>query len=96
MNYINKIIILIVFILATSCSNQESTYSKSKFVVNGHCDMCKNSMEKPLTKDVGVLDRNWDVDSKIMSITYDSLKISLQEIKTLIKETGYTTEEISE
>ncbi len=89
----STVIVLLSSLVIYSCS-ETSTNKTVSIKVNGVCSMCKETMEKPLTKDVGVISRNWNVDSKIMEITYDTTAITLREIESLIAQTGYKTEHI--
>ena len=62
--------------------------SNSTFKVWGNCDMCKETIEASLKVD-GVNKADWNVDSKIMSIEFDSAKISLDQIQKNIAAVGY-------
>ena len=50
--------------------------------------MCKQTIEKSLKKE-GIQKANWDIDAKIMTITYDTSKVSLQSIQQAIADAGY-------
>src|SRR3569832_1607419 len=90
-------------VIIISCNNnpetatQSSTTQDSKgiatstFKVWGNCEMCKETIEKSLEVE-GVVKANWDVDSKIMTVHYDSQKVSLDEIQKNISLAGYDNE----
>ena len=40
----------------------------------GNCGMCKATIEKSLKKKDGVLSKNWNKETKILVVTYDSGK----------------------
>lgn len=101
---INKII-AITFIIVTisSCSEKvesEKTESKteivdgisnSSFKVWGNCDMCKETIETSLKVD-GISKADWNVDSKILTVSYDATKITLDQIQKNIASVGYDNE----
>ena len=62
--------------------------AESKFTVWGNCGMCKQTIEKSLKKE-GIQKADWDIDAKIMTITYDTSKVSLQTIQQAIADAGY-------
>lgn len=64
--------------------------STSTFKVWGNCGMCKETIEATLSAD-GIKDKNWDSETKVMKISYDSSKISLDEIQKRIAAVGYDT-----
>jgi copper chaperone CopZ len=53
--------------------------------------MCKETIEGSL-KVAGISKADWNVDSKIMTVAYDSSKISLDQIQKSIAAVGYDTE----
>jgi len=63
----------------------------STFKVWGNCEMCKETIEGSL-KVAGISKADWNVDSKIMTVTYDSTKITLDQIEKNIAGVGYDTE----
>jgi len=63
----------------------------STFKVWGNCEMCKETIEGSL-KVAGISKADWNVDSKIMTVTYDSTKITLDQIQKNIAGVGYDTE----
>lgn len=66
----------------------------SQFTVWGNCEMCKETIEKSVDT-IGVKSARWDVDKKLMTISYDTSKINLQTIQQLIASSGYDNVAIS-
>ena len=59
--------------------------------IYGNCDMCKSTIEKSgNVKNVAMV--NWEKDSKMATITYDSKKTNGQEILKRIANAGYDSE----
>ena len=50
--------------------------------------MCEETIEGSLKVD-GVSDADWDKDSKLIKVSFDSTKISLDQIQKKIAEVGY-------
>lgn len=61
---------------------------KSSFKVWGNCDMCKETIEGSLKAD-GVTAADWNTETKIISVSYDSTKINLDAIEKNIASVGY-------
>ena len=75
--------ILSVFVFA-----QEKT---DTFKVYGNCGMCKKRIEKA-AKTEAVSSAVWNVETKIMTITYDAAKVSTDDIQKKIAAVGHDTE----
>jgi len=97
----NIIAITFVALIATACGNKtENAINKtetqngvtvSTFKVWGNCEMCKETIEGSLNVN-GISKADWNVDSKIMTVTYDNSKISLDQIQKNIATAGYDNE----
>lgn len=82
-----------------SCGNKEADLSvktepvagstvKSAFRVWGNCEMCKETIEGSLQVD-GVTEANWNVESKVLSVTYDTTRIDLDQVEKNVAAAGY-------
>jgi copper chaperone CopZ len=93
-----------LLVVLTSCSNNkvetENTetvteavdgVTTSTFKVWGNCEMCKETIESSLKVD-GITKADWNVDSKIMTVSYDEKKITLDQIQKNIASVGYDNE----
>lgn len=60
----------------------------SSFHVWGNCGMCKKTIEGSL-KVAGVKSANWNVDTKKMTVVYDTALIQLPAIQADIAAVGY-------
>ena len=76
---------------AFTINKQKSTETTSTFKVWGNCDMCKSKIEKSV-KVKGVSKANWNDETKMMTITYSSAEITLDQIQKDIAAVGYDTE----
>lgn len=63
----------------------------STFTVDGVCEMCEERIEKA-AKIRGVSSAEWDVDSHVLTLIYDSSKVSLSAVHKAIAKVGHDTE----
>lgn len=74
-------------------SAQNASKNKTvEFKVTGNCGMCKKTIEASLKNKPGVISGVWNKDSKMMKVTYDSSKITEEQIHQNIAGVGYDTE----
>ncbi len=84
-----KHLCLFVILLLGICSCQTAKPEKTEtFKVWGNCDKCKKTIETASSVD-GVIEKNWDVESKLMTVKFDTTKINLNTIEELIAKAGY-------
>lgn len=91
----SKLIIALIMIIAVFTSfqtNAQSIKSQTEsFKVWGNCGMCKKTIENSL-KISGVSKAEWNKETKMMTVTYNSKKITLAQIHKNIASVGYDTE----
>ncbi len=63
-----------------------------KFTVYGNCGMCKRTIEGALTDVKGISSGEWNIDTDVMTVSYDEAIISLDDIKQKIADVGYDTD----
>ena len=83
--------------LATSTRNMEVVHGNHKtetFKVYGNCGMCEKTIEASLKNVKGIEKADWNKETKMMEVTFDSEVISLKEIKQKIADVGYDTDEV--
>jgi mercuric ion binding protein len=86
--------LLFVAVLAFTSMSVFAQTKTDSFKVYGNCGMCKNRIEKALKLD-GVTSAAWDVDTKIIAVTYDSAKITNDDIQKKIAAVGHDTDKYS-
>ncbi len=59
--------------------------------VSGECGMCKNRIQKAL-KIEGVSSAVWDTETKLLIVTYNSKKITNEQIQKKVAAVGHDTE----
>ncbi|KAB1157592.1 heavy-metal-associated domain-containing protein [Flavobacterium luteum] len=91
--------ILFVFAITQKTSAQISTdkaergIKTEKIQVSGSCDMDKHRIEKASRSVSGVKSAVWDLDSKILTVKYDSYKKNTMDlVQQKVAEKGNDTE----
>ncbi len=80
---------IIISILGITACNTVSTSEKTvSFKVWGNCEKCKKTIESSCSID-GVKEKEWNVESKLMTVKFDTTKISLDQLEQLIAKSGY-------
>ena len=95
MKSLKKIMIAAVVLLSTVAVNAQIKNQKTVNVkIAGNCGMCKKNIETAGNlKKVALVE--WNVDSKMAKLTYDSTKTNPDEILKRIAEAGYDSEKFS-
>ena len=82
-----KILLLLLIIPLFSYSQNKNL--NETFQVNGNCEMCKKRIEKATLSLNGVKYSNWNKTSSNLSIIFNNKKITIDEIKNKIAESGH-------
>jgi copper chaperone CopZ len=59
--------------------------------VNGNCESCKARIEKA-AKAAGAIKADWNVETKLMEVSFDPAKTSTEKIQQKIASVGHDTE----
>lgn len=87
--------VFILFYMQILAQEREQPAAKDtsvSFKVYGVCEQCKQRIEAAL-KVKGIASAGWDVDTKILALTYDPARISLDKIHKKIIAAGHDTHE---
>lgn len=91
-NSISKIMIVITLFLSFTQSNAQIKNSKTETIkIYGNCGMCQTKIENAgsIKKTAKV---NWNVDTKMATLTYDATKTNQDEILKQIVLAGYDSD----
>ncbi|MDB5249738.1 MAG: heavy-metal-associated protein [Segetibacter sp.] len=89
-----KLPVFLAFFLAISFSvsaQDKQTDKKETVKVYGNCEMCQSRIEKA-AKGAGASSAKWDVDSKVLTVSFNPAKGSLAKIEKSVAGSGYDTE----
>ena len=90
--YITMMILVFTSIISYSQSkNTLSTDTSITFKVYGACIQCKNRIEAAV-KEKGVKNASWNIESKILTLTYNPSQSSLEKIQNRIISAGHDLE----
>lgn len=70
----------------------EANLEHAMFKVSGNCEMCKERIEKAAWSLGGVNSASWDVDTKMLHVSYNSDKVNEMAIHKEIARAGHDTE----
>lgn len=70
-------------------------YAIAKIKTSAVCDMCKETLEKTMAYEKGVKESDLDVSSKILTVTFDTTKTSLANIRMAIAKVGYDADHVA-
>lgn len=90
-SYKKLLIATTILVSFTSCEAQIKNTKTETVKIYGNCEMCEKTIEKAgnLNKIAKV---DWDTDTKIAILTYDSLKTNTNEILKRIALAGYDSD----
>jgi len=78
-----------------ACGEQESTpedLSELSFKVYGNCGMCENTIESSVNGINGVESADWDINSKMLTVSYHTETMNADDIKQKVASVGYDTD----
>lgn len=90
--HIFRYLFVFIFIAVGTAVNAQNTTITESFKVSGNCAMCKKRIETA-GKDAGAKSIDWDVQSGMAKVSFDSSKTSLDKIKQGISAAGHDTKE---
>lgn len=87
--------LLLVSAVGVNLSAQTSVEAPGKhktetIMVSGNCDMCKARIEKAV-KETGANSAEWSIKTKLLTLTFDPAKTSLDVIGKKIASVGHDT-----
>ena len=86
-----KILLLSLFLVSIFTIAKAQGDSTAHFKVFGNCESCKARIEKA-AKAAGASKADWNVDSKMMEVSFDAAKTSSDKIQQKIASVGHDTE----
>jgi len=75
--------------------NMTVNMESASFKVFGNCEMCKNRIEKAAHSLEGVNKAEWNIETKILNISYDGESVNLNQVHKTIAAIGHDTEQES-
>jgi len=91
MKQLKFLLSLFALISFTGCSAAIKNAKTESFKVVGNCDMCKKTIETAANKK-GFSEADWNKDTKVLTLTYDTQKTTSDEVLKRIAYAGYDNE----
>ncbi len=83
--------ILFVCIFLVTCTSIFAQEKTDSCTVYGNCGMCKSRIEKAV-KSEGASTATWNKDTKMLTVTYDVSKTSMEAIQKKVASVGHDTD----
>jgi periplasmic mercuric ion binding protein len=77
----------------SACKQTTANTKEETITVWGNCGMCEKTIETALQID-GIVDAQWDRKTDLLTVVYDTLKVTNNAIHTAISNAGYDTEKL--
>ena len=74
---------------AAAAATAKKGTEQVQFKTSAVCDMCKARIEKSLAYEKGVQAAHLDVESKMLTVTYNPAKTTPGALRTAVQKTGY-------
>ena len=87
-----KVLSFLILMSISSLTVFAGPVKTEKFKAGGKCSMCKARIEKAANSVSGVTAAEWNVDTKMIEVSYDEAKTSIQKVHEAIAEAGHDTE----
>ena len=91
MKTLNIYAALLFSIFAVNFSFAQTSVKNETIKVSGNCGMCKNKIEKA-AKVAGATYANWNEETKILNVSYNTSKSNAEKIQKSIAASGYDTQ----
>jgi periplasmic mercuric ion binding protein len=86
------LLVAIISMVGFTAARQAEATTTETFKVYGNCGMCKATIERALKKKDGIVSRNWNVETKMLTVTFYPSKITLEQVHQKVAAVGYDTE----
>ena len=86
--------IVLMLAMFTQTVQAQETTAELKIKTSAVCDMCKETIEKYMAFEKGVKKSSLDVDSKILTVTYNPQKTSPEKIRNAVSKSGYDADHV--
>lgn len=88
----SKMLSLVLGLLLVGSLTAMAGNKTEKFKVYGNCGMCESRIEKAAKAVDGVSAADWDQDTKMIEVTFDDSKTTLDKIEQAIADVGHDTD----
>jgi copper chaperone CopZ len=83
-----------ILVACGASKNDGATKQTVNIQTNAECGTCKTIIEKELNYVKGIIFADLDVPSKVLTVKFNSSKISLEEIRVRVTKIGYNADDL--
>ena len=87
-----KLIIIMAFVAFNVAAHAQT--EKVEIKTSAICGMCKNTIERDLAFEKGVKSADLDLETKVLTVEYNSKKTTSEKIRTRITKVGYNADDM--
>ena len=87
-----RVLSVLVLLGLSSLTLLAGPVKTEKFKVGGKCNMCETRIEKAAKSVSGVTAADWDIESRMIEVSYDAAETTIQKVHEAIANAGHDTE----
>jgi len=92
---LSGIVLFAMILVSAAAFSQDKKAETIKIKTSAVCDMCKDRIEQGLAYEKGVKKADLDVETKIVTITYNPSKTTPDELRKAISKLGYDADNVA-
>lgn len=89
-----QIITIVLIAFSVTAFGQSKKEAELKIKTSAVCGMCKTTIEKEMVFEKGVKESNLDVETKILTVTYNPKKTDPETIRKRLNVIGYDADSL--
>lgn len=91
----NILVIIALLFIGNGFSQEQKKTETIEIATSAECGTCKKTLEDKLNYTKGIRYAELDVATKKLTVSYTAKKISADEIRKIISDTGYDADNVS-
>lgn len=84
-----------VVLVSGTLAAQTPKTAEIKIKTSAQCSMCKETIEKAMAFEKGVVKADLDVETKVLTVTYKPSKTTPETIRKAVSAVGYDADEVA-
>jgi copper chaperone CopZ len=94
MKTLSTLMITLIMMVSAKTNAQDATTAELNVKTSATCDMCKETIEKNLAFEKGIKKSVLDVETKVLTVTYNPKKITPEQIRKAVSKIGYDADDV--
>ncbi len=92
---VSSMLLFVLMLFSAPAFSQDKKEATIKIKTSAVCEQCKDRIEKSLAFEKGVKKAMLDVDTKIVTITYNPSKTTPDDLRKTISKLGYDADNVA-